>query len=199
MKRAGVVLFLSVVFLLSMPGNVHAADRPEVTDPQPGDALQGVVQIIGFTGISNFQSAEVSFAYGNEGDSWFLINQSSQPVKGDVLASWDTTTIADGIYRLRVQVFLTDGKLVETIVPGLRVRNYTPVETSEVVTGNSQPTDTAVPPATPTTVRPQPTSLPPNPAGITTQAIYTQQVVAVATVFILLGLLGIYQLFKRKR
>jgi hypothetical protein len=158
-----------------------------------------VVQVSGSTSIIDFQSAEVSFSYGDEGDSWFLINQSSQPVKDALLASWDTTTIADGTYRLRVQVFLTGGKLVETIVPGLRVRNYTAIETSEADSNMLQPTTTQAPPAIATPIRPQPTPLSPNPAGLTPIALYANQVRAVVMVVILLALLGIHQLFKRKR
>ena len=72
-------------------------------------------------------------AFGYQDDptaTWFLIEQSAEPVKKGLIASWDTSTITDGEYQLRVRVILADGKVAEAIVPNLRVRNYTPVETA---------------------------------------------------------------------
>ena len=80
--------------------------------------------------IVGFQSAEVAFAYGKDNSTWFLITGSDQPVRDGVLASWDTTTIADGTYLLRVRVNTSDGEVVEVEAKDLRVRNYTPIETS---------------------------------------------------------------------
>ena len=62
--------------------------------------------------------------------NWFLIQYSYEPVENGTLAVWDTSTIADGNYHLRIKVLLTDGRTRETIVSQLRVRNYTAVETS---------------------------------------------------------------------
>ncbi len=162
---------LSLVFFLALllPSRVMAAyvAHPRVDSPKPGQALQGVVTITGTTNISNFQSAEVSFRYDRQDNSsWFLLQQSSQPVDNGSLATWDTTTIADDTYRLRVVVTLQDGSTLDTEVPGLRVRNYTALETSTpspkstlqsgpVITGNV--TQTAFP---------TPTDLPANPAQV---------------------------------
>jgi hypothetical protein len=164
-------LFSLVLFLaLLLPSRVMAAfvAHPRVDSLKPGQALQGVVTITGSTNISNFQSAEVSFRYDRQDNSsWFLLQQSSQPVDNGSLATWDTTTIADDTYRLRVLVTLQDGSTLETEVAGLRVRNYTAVETGTpsptslasqsgpVITGNiTQP------------VFPTPTDLPANPAQV---------------------------------
>jgi hypothetical protein len=74
---------------------------------------------------------EVSFAYGSDaGRTWFLIQESQQPVSGGALATWDTTTLTDGDYDLRLLVSLKDGTQQQVVVKGLRVRNYTPVEAS---------------------------------------------------------------------
>ena len=96
-----------------------------------------------------------------------LVQQSSQPVNNGSLATWDTTTIADDTYRLRVVVTLQDGSTLETEVPGLRVRNYTAVET-----GTPSPTRSATqggPDLTGNitqTALPTPTDLPANPAQV---------------------------------
>ncbi|MDR3578285.1 MAG: hypothetical protein P4L50_30865 [Anaerolineaceae bacterium] len=163
---------LPLVFFLALllPSRVLAAfvARPIVASPKPGQALQGVVTIKGSTNISNFQSAEVSFRYDRQDNSsWFLLQQSSQPVDNGALATWDTTTIADDTYRLRVVVTLQDGSTLTTEVPGLRVRNYTAVETSTPAPTSSAAQSVPLVAAAGTlTVFPTPTDLPANPAQV---------------------------------
>jgi hypothetical protein len=163
------------------------APQVKVSLPQPGEALQGVVSISGTTDVPGFRSAQVDFAYrSNPTGTWFLIQQSSAPVKEGALAAWDTTTITDGEYRLRVQVFLQDGTVMESVVNSLRVRNYTIIETS---TPEAQPAGqaTAMPTATP---RPdfqvqtlEATPLPTNPAQVTIQDLQASALRGVLAVF----------------
>ena len=122
-----------------------------IQSPGGGEALQGVVSVSGTSIVPGFRSAEVAFAYQEDPThTWFSIQQSAQPVENGVLASWDTTTIADGTYQLRLQVVLEDGQVLENLVAGLRVRNYSRVETSTP----------ASPAARQATVTPTPTPLP---------------------------------------
>jgi hypothetical protein len=122
--------FLMLGFWLPFLTGSFQISRPKLDSPQDGEALQGVVEIIGTTDIVGFQSAEVAFAYGADSSTWFLITGSEQAVRDDVLASWDTTTIADGTYLLRVRVYTTDGEVVDVEARDLRIRNYSPIETS---------------------------------------------------------------------
>ena len=138
--------------------------------PLPGAAVQGSLTITGGTDLPGFEYAELSFSYtAAQPESWFLIQQLRAPVKEGPLAMWDTTTIADGNYRLRLQVFLTGGKIAEAYTAGLRVRNYTPLETS---TPTSMQTAAVIALVSPSvlpsspTPRPTPTTLPPNPAQV---------------------------------
>ena len=63
--------------------------------------------------------------------TWFLIAQGSQPVENGLLASWDTSLITDGDYRLRADQVV--GWIVERLLlPNIRVRNYTVVETKVI-------------------------------------------------------------------
>ena len=93
---------------LDLPAAVGAA---EISDPQPGQALRGVVLIQGTAEHPAFDHYEVSFAYEpNPTADWFAIEAAgSSPVQNGQLASWDTTQIADGAYQLRLQVFSSDG------------------------------------------------------------------------------------------
>jgi hypothetical protein len=122
-------------------------EQPSIQSPGGGEALQGVVLVSGTTDVPGFRRSEVAFAYQNDPTStWFLIQQSEQPVIESVLANWDTTTIGDGTYQLRLQVVLEDGQVLEQVVAGLRVRNYTQIETNTPVSPAArQATGTLVP------------------------------------------------------
>jgi hypothetical protein len=179
----------------------------EVLSPLPGSALQGNVVISGSTDLPGFQTSEVDFSYGQTGlEGWFLIQQSQQPVKAGTLAVWDTSKIADGNYRLRVQVTLQDGRVVETTIDGLRVRNYTIVETSTPTQANTAegtmtqaPTKASETPI-PLTSTPllSPTTFPANPAQLQPRGLLFNLAMGMAFVVSLFFLLGIYLWAKGK-
>lgn len=167
-KKALLVSLLVFLFLLGV--QTPPGDQPRIVFPLSGAAVQGSLTITGATELPGFEYAELAFSYtGPQPENWFLIQHVRVPVKEGPLAVWDTTTIADGNYRLRLQVFLTGGKIAEAYTTGLRVRNYTPLETS---TPTSMQTAAVIALVSPTgvpsspTPRPTPTALPPNPAQV---------------------------------
>ena len=91
-----------------------------------GEALQGVVPLVGTLQGEPAFFAEIAFAYAaDSSNTWFWIAEHSAPVENSVLTQWDTTTLTDGTYRLRLRVIWGDGAQQEQIIEGLRVRNYT--------------------------------------------------------------------------
>lgn len=188
------VSFLFWIFsLLAEMATFSAQISARIDTPRPGEALQGSVWIEGSTGSEGFQSAEVSFAYEGEANNWFLIGMQSQPVKKGSLAVWDTTTIADGTYRLRLVVQLAGGRTEEVIVEGLRVRNYTPVETLPAATAAAtRPADTAQPPTpAPAVLLPTSSPQPANPAEVTQFGLglsVTQGIIYTLVLFLLTGI-----------
>jgi len=197
--KALVVLLIALLAGATLPV-VGAAqtDPPVVTAPQPGEVLQGVITISGTSQVDGFASAEVDFTYtGDQTGTWFVIATSLQAVSEDVLATWDTTAISDGSYDLRLRVHLADGNPLNVLVPGLRVRNYTPVETPTpaptVPEATPQPTVTATP-----TPPPTPTPLPPNPVMVRTSDVFTSLGYGVAVVFVFFIILGIYVWLRRR-
>lgn len=168
--------------------------------PVAGQAVQGSVSIEGNSSVPGFVSAELAFAYaGDPTGTWFLIAEASQPVQDGVLAQWDTGTITDGDYDLRLRVVLQNGNHLETLVPGLRVRNYTPVETDTPTPVT--PTLTQIPGQTPVVtptreIRPTPTPLPPNPAEVTGGDVLGSLGKGALAVLGLLALIGVYGLVK---
>lgn len=167
----------------------------EIDAPLEGDALQGVVSIVGATDLPGFRAVEIAFAYqADPTGTWFLIQQGLKAVHRDVLTTWDTTTITDGEYRLRVRVMLDDGKAQEVIVSGLRVRNYTPVEAStpEARANQALPTATPTPwqdfQVTPRAIKPDPT----NPVELRESDLRSSVFTGVGAVLAALLIAGIY-------
>ncbi|MFH2102908.1 MAG: hypothetical protein ABIJ39_06080 [Chloroflexota bacterium] len=192
------LLAIALVLLAFLaPGGQTQADAPVIFAPQTGQSLQGSVPVVGTSQLDGFVSAEIAFAYAdNPAGSWFLIAASSQPVVEASLAVWDTTAITDGVYTLRLRVFLEDGSFQEAFVADVRVRNYTPTETPtptitpRILTPVPSVTPTATPPFTPT-------ALPPNPVEISTADVWRNAAIGGLGIVVFLALGGIYLRLRR--
>ena len=80
-----------------------------IDSPRPGDAVQGIVPIIGNSEVRDFISYELMFALdGDTNQNWFEIIRSSQPIEDDIIGEWDTNTLTDGTYTLRLIVEIED-------------------------------------------------------------------------------------------
>ena len=190
--------YLFLPFFLLM---VAAQTTPPVaiTSPAADEVLRGQVTITGSLDVPNFASAELDFAYAsNPTDTWFTIQTFSEPVTASTLAVWDTTSITDGDYVLRLQVTFEDGTFQEVTVP-VKIGNEAvptatpaPTATPEDVTElfptpfllAASPTPTEVP-------RPTPTALPPNPASLRQNEIYASLGRGVLVILGLFALAGI--------
>ena len=163
-----------------------ATPKDVIESPTHGQAVQGSVVVYGNIASEGFLFYEVDLAYSNDATgTWFLVQESTSPVQDGILAIWDTTTINDGEYTLRLLVGKVGGTTNELIITGLRVRNYTPIETEtpnaiqpEVgfITGPTVVSITPLitPSAGRTSLPVTPTPLPTNPAEISSeQAILT--------------------------
>ena len=192
------LLLLLISLALPPARSVAAQAAPLIVAPLPGDVLQGVVTVKGSSVVKDFQSMEVDFAYsGDSTGTWFLISSSDQAVDQDTLATWDTTTITDGNYSLRVRVTLSSGSHLDALVTDLRVRNYTAVETPTPAPTAAQPTLT--PTITQTrTPFPSPTALPLNPAVVTPLDVSKSLAYGGAGAIVFLIMLGIYLGLRRK-
>jgi len=155
-----------------------------ITSPRPGDVLRGQVSITGTMDVLNFLSAQLDFKYASDSaENWFALQSLSQPALDSALYTWDTASITDGDYILRLQVYLTDGTTQEVTVP-ITIQNdslpATPTalpatSTPESIFGGQIPTPFLLAPSpTPTDVpRPTPTPLPTNPMLLTQNEIIT--------------------------
>jgi hypothetical protein len=189
-------LFLPVVLLIA------AQDAPPIaiTSPLAGDILRGQVTITGTTDIPNFFSAQLDFSYAsNPTGTWFAIQTLSQPVTDSTLTSWDTTSISDGDYILRLRVNLLDNTFQEITVPIQIGNDVTPSTPTVVSTATLNVVEVQIPTPfllaaspTPTTPpRPTPTALPTNPASLGQTAIYASLARGAAVIFGLFILSGL--------
>jgi hypothetical protein len=200
MKRFFLAFWL---FLLLIPRPVLAQDGDQMTISSPSESeyVQGVVVISGSVTVLGFSYYELSFAYEDDPtQTWFQLASSSLPVFESELGAWDTTTLTDGDYILRLQVFLLDGQVRETTVSDVRVRNYTPIPTDTPTPTSTPVVQFAAPtaqlivpvPATATSSLPTPTPLPPNPASLAEASITSALARGAALaglLFVVLGLL----------
>ncbi len=169
-----------------------------IVSPLPGEAVQGRVQVLGNTVVNGFLGYELAFAFRDDPTgTWFVIAQSTLPVEDGPLGEWDTTTLTDGFYTLRLTVQVNGAEPIIFIVPDLRVRNYSPIETN-----TPAPTVTLVPGVAPTaTITPLPptaTPLPGNLAEITQGNLRAALVSGAVGGTLLLALLALYAYSRRR-
>lgn len=183
---------------------INEQQETSILSPLPGEAIRGSVPIQVDTATSGFISAELSFSYENdESGTWFLIDQSLLPTEAGVMTEWDTTTITDGTYHLKLVIHLVDGSAYTTIVPSLRVRNYSPVETptptsSPTPAPLATPSPTITPSPVPTQIPPSPTPLPENPLQLTAGDIETNLLTGAIGGITIIALVGLYIAIRKR-
>jgi hypothetical protein len=176
----------------------QAQKNPVIITPRPGEILHGVVNISGTSLLVDFKLADLDFAYvGGSIRTWFLISESNQPVADGSLGEWDTTIIGDGDYDLRLIVYLNDGTTFVYIVPGLRVRNYSPTETMtpDSTYDATYPTHFANTPEVPVASS---TPFQPNPVVLTQKRFLSGLGYGALSVFMILFLVFLYGRIRRK-
>lgn len=107
-----------------------------ILSPTSGNIIAGNVQVLG--SASHPQFLQYRLEYGpdpNPNNLWFPLTGAVQtPIINSTLGFWNTTTGAtpDGLYQLRLRVFLRDGRQEVTTVNNIRVQNQvaTPVPTN---------------------------------------------------------------------
>ncbi len=199
--------YLSLVMGVSTLASTPTVEsgRVAIFSPLPGQAVQGKVPILGSMTVDGFSAYELAFAYQNDlTDTWFLIQEGDTPIVEREIAQWDTSTIADGDYSLRLTVVLIDGRRLVALVPVVRVRNYTPIETDTPAPSPTLEMASALeftPTSSPTLPSATLTPLPTNPASLSFNQIAIGwgrgALFGIGVLVLWLMLLGIRQGFKR--
>lgn len=165
MRRTVASLLITFV-LFSAPAlawaGPNALPRPQaaravITSPEPFEALRGRVPISGTALHPQFQRYELYYKV-EPGEDWIFIGEAHfEQVADGVLGTWDTTSLPDGMYSLRLRVVRLDG-------------NYDEAFVRQVLVANAQPTETPTPEISPTPTT-TPTPLPPTPTVVIEQPV----------------------------
>lgn len=135
-------LFVQSTMLLQAAPPVHPLPQEpvwEITSPVANARLRGTIEIRGSAYLGEiFQFYKVEYQpVGAPPDQWVVIRFDTKQVRDGLLGSWDTTTVPDGTYYLKLTVVKLDG-------------NYEWTSPRQVVVANAEPTVTATPTETPT-------------------------------------------------
>jgi hypothetical protein len=199
--------FVGLILLILLFSGAHIVTAQDADELQPeisilspltGQAVRGSVPVVVDTATEGFLSAELTFGYhGDTTGTWFLIEQSLEPVAEGIMTEWDTTTLTDGTFDLRLAVLLDSGDQYTSVVPALRVRNYSPIETdtpTPTVTSapRATPSPSVTPSPTPTQLPPTPSPLPPNTLQVTQQDVWLNLLRGAAGGVAAIILVGLY-------
>ncbi|MFQ5812051.1 MAG: hypothetical protein ACE5I2_02485 [Anaerolineae bacterium] len=178
-KILALYLFAALLMGLSIasPSAVRLEAAPPqqeavITSPRDRDVVRGLLVIKGTATNPSFWKYEIHYApEPNPTDQWTVLGVHEVQVTDGRLETWDTSSVSDGTYSLRLRVVRKDGNYDEYYVRQISVANAQPTET---------PTATPTPAATPTPLPPTPTVIieqpptatpwptpTPGPAGVT--------------------------------
>ena len=123
----------------ALPGRARAQEPPPViAQPDQDSAVRGIVQIVGTAVHPQFQRYELYYAPwpAPSDQAWVFIGDAHyQPQPLGLLGTWDSRSVPDGAYALRVRVVKQDG-------------NYTDSDPRRVLVANTRQLDTPTPAAT---------------------------------------------------
>jgi hypothetical protein len=152
------------------PAAAQGCANVAVRSPLGGDAVRGVVRVLGSARIDAFQFYKLEWAPAQAPESWSAVSDvRTEPVVNGLLDQWDTTRLPDGRYRLRlVVVDARADEVCRAIVDDLQVANRATPEAEATATAPEPAA--AVPAATLIPSAPLPTSAGTRvrPAGATT-------------------------------
>ena len=138
------------------------ADLAIISFPGNNEVIRGIISITGSATHPAFDRFQIAYAREPviRNDAWITIGieRRDQIVNGE-LAIWDTRTIPDGSYSLRLRAIRIDGNYAEIEIKQVVVANTQPTETPTPATpaGTATPTISPTPlPSTPTIIIPQP-------------------------------------------
>jgi hypothetical protein len=192
MMKEFVLFFVSLFWLSPLAAPAPAV---EIVSPQKGQVLQGSVEIIGTIPPDGFVSGEVSYAYSqSDTETWFSIGSISQPVTNGILAVWDTSTISDGDYKIKVTVNDAGSEPQEVVVNQVLVRNYTPVQSTATPVPQATVNSETVTPTFLATQLAVATPYPPNPGALTALQVRSGMRFGIILGVLAMAALGIYAL-----
>ena len=97
-------------------------DQIMITAPEPGEPVSGTVEITGTANAPNFAFYKYEVApMGSQ--NWQTISAVREPKVNEVLGQWNTTSLTNGDYFLRLVITDNVGTALEPCVIAVRVTN----------------------------------------------------------------------------
>ncbi|MEP7292752.1 MAG: PKD domain-containing protein, partial [Chloroflexota bacterium] len=113
------------VFIPTFPPQQNQPVSIVILSPVSGNVVAGNVSIIGSATHPQFLQYQVEFGPDpNPGNLWFpATNAVTSPVLNGLLGVWNTNSVQDSRYQLRLRVYLRDGTLLTTVINNITVQN----------------------------------------------------------------------------
>jgi hypothetical protein len=97
-------------------------DQIMITSPEPSDIVSGTIEIVGTANIPNFGFYKYEVArYGTQ--DWATISADRKPIQNEKLGDWNTASLTNGDYFLRLVVTDNVGMALEPCVIAVRIAN----------------------------------------------------------------------------
>ncbi len=126
------VLFIIALAMLALPlpAQEMEAARAEISWPPPVYVLSGDVSLSGTVNPEGMSRYFIEYRALDDDltapdtRQWLPVTlPASDPVVDDLLGTWNTASVDDGLYQLRLSVILADESTAQHIVGPLRVEN----------------------------------------------------------------------------
>jgi len=97
-------------------------DEIIITSPEPGDVVNGIIEITGTANVPNFGFYKYEIApLGTQ--NWATISAEREPKQNETLGNWNTSSLTNGEYFLRLVITDNVGVSLEPCVIAVRVIN----------------------------------------------------------------------------
>jgi hypothetical protein len=121
------ILTVAVLSIFAAIASLQADEALHIDSPASNETVSGIVGIRGAAAAPGMMRFRVEFGYDPDPTgTWFLILEGTEPVQNGQLAVWDTTSVSEGDYALRLAAYFADGSIREVITRGLRLRRENP-------------------------------------------------------------------------
>jgi len=194
---------ITTLFLLSF--SQSETEDVFISSPAPGQVVQGLVEITGNAAPEGFEEYALNFYLQDSTlETAFEIENSTKKVESGKLGDWETSTLTDDTYVLELRVTLLNGDELVHRVEDVRVRNYSPIETStpeaEIAPTNQEPvpTEEYIEEKAVTPDASSPPDLAPNPAEIDTKNIQSSIIRGAIIGALGIMLLAVYRVLKNR-
>lgn len=156
----GILIAIGANFFAGALAAPNAIDdceaKARILSPVPGATVNGIVQIEGTAALGDFVRYELAVA-PNGTQAFGNIGGGQQPIVNGQLGVWDSASVVDGAYAIRLRVVDITSNYCEAFVGNINVRNSgpteipTPAETPTPQETEAPPIQNAVPTPVPTT------------------------------------------------